>query len=331
MPPVYRLALPALCLSLILPCAFSVEAAATPAPAPAEKTAEEKPADRQPLIERSQEEASALERKIPVQEQQQLQAGADTFLALWKPANSAEPKGAVIIIPGAGETVDWPQAIGPLRRTLPDVEWSSLSITLPDLQSDAIAPRVVEVAPAPKAANTDTKDSTTAAPIEQAAGGEAEVADKVVAETTEEQTKADAERIFARIDAAVAYAESQSARRIVILGHGTGAYWATRYLSEKQPSQVEKLVMVAAQTPVTAKPGLAELTPTLKLPAADIFYKDKPLDRNAALERLQASKRLKSSAFSQVSLKALPGDTKAEQEQLVRRVRGWLSPQNVAN
>ena len=31
MPPVYRLALPALCLSLILPCAFSVEAA-DPAP-----------------------------------------------------------------------------------------------------------------------------------------------------------------------------------------------------------------------------------------------------------------------------------------------------------
>jgi len=324
MPPVYRLALPALCLSLILPCAFSVEAA-DPAPAAAEKTAEEKPLERQPLPERSQEEATALERKIPAQEQQQLQAGNDTFLALWKPANTAEPKGAVIIIPGAGETVDWPQAVGPLRRKLPDVEWSSLSITLPDLQSDAIAPRVVEAPPAPKAAESASKDSTTAAPIEQVAGGEADVADKVVAETTEEQSKADAERIFARIDAAIAFAEQQSARSIVVLGHGSGAYWAARYLSERQPSQVEKLVMVAAQTPVTVKPELAELTPTLKLPTADIFYNDKLLDRNAALARLQASKRLKASAFSQVSLKALP-DNKAEQEQLFRRVRGWLSP-----
>ncbi|MNY24605.1 hypothetical protein D3C86_1583350 [compost metagenome] len=87
------------------------------------------------------------------------------------------------------------------------------------------------------------------------------------------------------------------------------------------------MVMVAAQTPVSAKPGLAELAPTLKLPVADIFYRDKPADRNAALERLQASKRLKASGFSQVSLKALPGDSKAEQEQLVRRVRGWLNPQ----
>lgn len=85
--------------------------------------------------------------------------------------------------------------------------------------------------------------------------------------------------------------------------------------------------MVDAQAPAKAKPPLAELTPTLKLPTADIFYMDKPLDRNAALERMQASKRLKTSAFSQVALNALP-DNKAEQEQLLRRVRGWLNPQN---
>ena len=233
----------------------------------------------------------------------------------------------MILIPGAGETADWPQAIGPLRRKLPDVEWSSLSITLPDLQSDAIAPRVVEAPAAAKTADPGSKDSTTAEPIEQAAGGEADVADKVVAETTEEQSKADAERIFARIDAALAYAEQQSARSIVVLGHGTGAYWAARYMSERQSSQVEKLVLVAAQTPAKAQPQLVELTPTLKLPTADIFYMDKALDRNAALERMQASKRLKTSAFSQVALKALP-DNKAEQEQLFRRVRGWLNPQS---
>lgn len=327
MPSVYRLALPALCLSLILPCAFSVEAA-DPAPAATDKPAEEKPAERQPLLERSQEEAAALQRKLPAQEQQKLQAGSDTFLALWKPANSAEPKGAVIIVPGAGETADWPQAIGPLRRKLPDVEWSSLSITLPDLQGDAIAPRVIEPAAAPKAPETASKDATTAQPIEQAAGGEAEVAEQVVAETSEEQAKADADRIFGRIDAAIAYAEQQSARSIVVLGHGTGAYWAARFLSERQTPQVEKLVMVDAQAPAKALPPLAELTPTLKLPTVDIFYMDKALDRNAALERMQASKRLKTSAFSQVALKVLP-DKKAEQEQLFRRVRGWLNPQAV--
>jgi hypothetical protein len=328
MPSVYRLALPALCLSLILPSAFSAQAGET-APAAAEQAAGDKPVERQPLLERSQEEAAALVRKVPAQEQQQLQTGSDAFLALWKPANTSEPKGAVIIIPGAGETADWPQAVGPLRKKLPDAEWSSLSITLPDLQSDVIAPRTVETPPETKPADVAAAapDTTTAAPIEQVTGGEAEAADAVIAETGEEHAKADAERIFARIDAALAYAEQQSARSIVLLGHGTGAYWAARYLSEKQPSQIERFVMVAAQAPVTAKPGLAELTPTLKLATADIFYMDKPLDRNAALERLQASKRLKGSTFSQVALKALPNRS-AEQEQLFRRIRGWLNPQN---
>ncbi|MCE0462263.1 alpha/beta hydrolase family protein [Pseudomonas uvaldensis] len=328
---VYRLALPALCLSLILPSAFSVQAE-EPAPTAADQPAGEKPVERQPLLERSQEEAAALERKVPIQEQQQLQTGSDAFLALWKPANTSDPKGAVIIIPGAGETADWPQVIGPLRKKLPDVEWSSLSITLPDLQSDVIAPRTVETPPETKPADTAAAapDATTATPIEQVAGGEADAVDPVIAETEEEHAKADAERIFARIDAALAYAEQQSARSIVLLGHGTGAYWAARYLSEKQPSQIERFVMVAAQTPIAAKPGLAEITPTLKLATADIFYMDKPLDRNAALERLQGSKRLKGSTFSQVSLKALP-NASAQQEQLFRRVRGWLNPQSPGN
>ncbi|PMY67580.1 MULTISPECIES: alpha/beta hydrolase family protein [Pseudomonas] len=325
---VHRTALPALCLSLILPCAFSVEAA-DPQAAPAEQPAAEKPAERQPLLERSQEDAAALERVLPSSEQQSLQAGSESFLALWKPANTSDPKGAVIIIPGAGETADWPQAIGPLRNRLPDADWSSLSLTLPDLQSDAAQPRIVEAEPAPAIADTSSKDAATAAPkpIEQAAGGEAEIADRTVVESSEEQAKADAERIFARIDAAVTYAQQQNARSIVLLGHGSGAYWATRYLSEKQPPEIQKLVLVAAQTPSIGKPGLTELTPTLKLATADFFYKDNAQARKSALERLQASKRLKNANFTQVSLNALPGNSTAENEQLFRRVRGWLSPQ----
>ena len=96
----YRLALPALCLSLLLPLASPALATET------ETEAQPKPAVREPLPERSQEDAAALERQVPQHEQQQLQAPGDSFLALWKPANSNAPKGAVIIIPGAGETAD---------------------------------------------------------------------------------------------------------------------------------------------------------------------------------------------------------------------------------
>ncbi|VVP80765.1 hypothetical protein PS907_03454 [Pseudomonas fluorescens] len=320
MPHRNRSALPALCLSLLITSAFSAQAA------DATEAAAEKPVERQSLPERSQEEASALERKIPQQEQQQLQAGSDSFLALWKPANSAEPEGVVIIVPGAGENADWPQAISPLRHKLPDANWGSLSLSLPDVSVDTLPPRVME---APKATvDTSSKEASTAdKPIEQAASAEAEGTDPAVVPGVDEQDKTDASRIFDRIDAAVAFAQTQSARSVVLLGHGTGAWWAARYLSEKQPSQVQKFVMVAAQTPTGRHPDVQQLAPGLKVPTADVFYQDTALSRKNALARAQAAKRLKNEGYKQVSLKALPGNSAAEQEQLYRRVRGWLSPQ----
>ncbi|MFZ2320209.1 MAG: DUF3530 family protein, partial [Pseudomonas sp.] len=39
----------------------------------------------------------------------------------------------------------------------------------------------------------------------------------------------------------------------------------------------------------------------------------------------QASKRQAQPAYVQVAMKALPGNPATEQEQLFRRIRGWLS------
>ena len=320
----HRLALPALCLSLLCTSALPVHAADAPAPAV------DKPAERQPMPERSQSGASALERQIPQQEQQQLQAGSDSFLALWKPANSAQATGVVIIVPGAGENADWPQAIGPLRRKLPDAAWGTLSLSLPDVNVDTLPPRVIE--PPQAAVDTSSKDGSTAAkPVEQAASAEAEGTDPAVVPGADEQDKTDAKRIFDRIDAAVAFAQTQSARSVVLLGHGTGAWWAARYMSEKQPSQVQRLIMVAGKTPAARQPDLQQLAPSLKVPTADVFYQDAPQERKNAQERIQAAKRSKNDGYKQVSLTALPGNSAAEQEQLYRRVRGWLSPQGHAD
>ena len=320
----HRSALPALCLSLLFTSVLPVQAEDAPSPAV------EKPAERQPLPERSQQEASALERQVPQQEQQQVQAGSDSFLALWKPANSAEAEGVVILIPGAGENADWPQAIAPLRRKLPDAAWGTLSLSLPDVSVDTLPPRVIE--PPEAVVDTSSKEGSTAAkPVEQAASAEAEGTDPAVVPGADEQDKTDAKRIFDRIDAAVAFAQTQSARSVVLLGHGTGAWWAARYLSEKQPSQVQRLVMVAGKTPAARQPDLQQLAPALKVPTEDVFYQEGALERKNAQERLQAAKRSKNDSYKQVSLTALPGNSAAEQEQLYRRVRGWLSPQGGAD
>ena len=322
----YRLALPALCLSLILPFALPVLAADT------KPQVEPEPAVRAPLPERSLEDAAALERQLPQHEQQQLQAPNDSFLARWKPANSSAPEGAVIIIPGAGETADWPLTVSPLRNKLPDANWASLSLSLPDMQSEASQPREAEPEKPPAAIATDSSSkaaTTTAKPIEQAASDGTESTESEAAQTGQDLDKADAERIFARIDAAIAFAQHQNMRTVVLLGHGSGAYWASRYISTKHPAQIQKLIMVSARKPVLAEPDLSQLTPALNVALLDIFYKDQPLAREAALQRLQASKRANGSNFKQVGLFATPGNRDGEQEQLFRRVRGWLSPQPV--
>ncbi|MBJ9976952.1 alpha/beta hydrolase family protein [Pseudomonas sp. S75] len=324
----HRTSLAMLCLAASFPLATR---AADPDPAPAAPATEV----RAPLLERSQEDALALERRVPKVEQQTLQAEGGDFLALWKPANDTDPKGAVIIVPGAGESADWPDTVGPLRSRFPDVGWHSLSLSLPDLLADTPQPRSDDTpAPASKGDDKGTSAPAKATPddananVAQATAADPDTAQTGdTARTSDHNDQADAARIFARLDAAVAFAQQQNAHSIVLIGHGSGAYWAARYVSEKQPPQVQKLALIAAQTPARVEHDLESLVPTLKIPTADIYFVTRTRDQDAAKRRLQASKREKDSQYRQLSLIAMPGDRTAEQEQLFRRVRGWMMPQ----
>lgn len=320
-----RAMFPALCLTLILPCS-QIAMAADPAPAKDAKPAET-PIERAPLPSRSQEDALALERSVPQAEQQQLQAGDERFLALWKPANADEPKGAVVIVPGADESPDWPNAVGPLRRKFPDVGWSSLSLSMPDAYNDVFA-RAADPAPTGDKAPADkTKDAQAKTP-DPAAAAEAEAAAAAEqAAAQAELTKAHAEKIFARIDSAVAFAQQNKARTIVLLGHGTGAYWAARYMSEHASPAIQKLVLVTAVDTGNDAPSLLELIPNLKVATADFVNKERTVPRQQAQDRLDASKRVKNARFTQVTLSTIPGNPAMEQDQLFRRVRGWLEGQ----
>ncbi len=346
MPRLLRPTLIALCLGLSLQQALHAEDAPAPA-APADaasQAGEDKSASeaaplevpRTPLDERSSTEAGALERQLPQIEQQQLQAGDEKFLALWKPANVAEATGVVVLVPGADESADWPSVIGPLRSKLPDIGWSTLSLTLPDSQSPPLPEAVLPRPPAPASVTAPTNgapatdnpaDAASEKPAEADAAGPATAPTDAPAPAAVATPVDPSIRIFARLQAGIAYAEQQGATSIVLLGHGEGAYWAALFIREQKPTQIEHLVTVGAQLPAGQQPPLEELLPGLKLATGDFFYKDQANDRSAAVRRLQASKRLAHPSYTQVALKALPGNLEAEQEQLARRIRGWLDKQ----
>ncbi|WP_296269947.1 alpha/beta hydrolase family protein [Pseudomonas sp. UBA6323] len=280
-------------------------------------------ANERPLLpERSVSDAQTLERRLDKREQQLLQAGAESFLALWLPANVGEPSGAVILVPDDVENADGAAAVGPLRRKLPDAGWHSLSLTLPDPDGDPLPLRSTTAAPAEIETPSTESAPATEPPPETPDDGAQQVDDSAI--SPEQRRQAHVERVMARLEAAIAFAEQQQAREIVLLGHGSGAYWAARYLSERKPANVHNLLMVAAELPAGFAPPLDELVAQLPVASGDFYYKDQATDRSAALKRLQASKRAKLPTYIQVSMKALPGNLDVQQEQLYRRLRGWL-------
>jgi hypothetical protein len=331
MPRAIRPLLAALSLSLLLPISAPLPAEEPSTAGDQGATLDPPAADlsRPPQTERSADAARALGRHLPSQEQQLLQAGDESFLALWLPANTAEAHGVVVLVAGAGESADWPKVIGPLRHKLPDAGWHSLTLSLPDPQ-DALPP-----APSVNAVSTATAadeplpidaDETTAAE-EPALAADAVQPDPSIQadQPTEDAGERHARRIKQRISAALELARQQQARHIVLLGHRSGGYWSTRYLSEEQPADVRSLLLVDVQPAAEASPGLDELQAGLKLATGDFYYQDRQLERQAAARRAQASRRQEHPAYTQVALKALPGNPDVEQEQLYRRLRGWLT------
>ncbi|WP_277052521.1 alpha/beta hydrolase family protein [Zestomonas thermotolerans] len=309
--------LTALCLSLLLAVLPPAQAEDTPA--------DEAPpaASERPFSERSADAAATLQQRLPDEEQQWLEADGERFLALWQPANVEQPSGVIILIPGDGETADWPRAIGPLRRKLPDTGWHTLSLTLPDPQ-DGLPLRAAEP-PTPEEAPDAAADEPQA--DEQAAATDAQAeapVDIPAAASPEARLERHAARVLARLRAALAFAERQEPESIIFLGHASGAYWAARYLAEEPAPRIHNLLMVAARSPEGFGPALEQLIPNLRLATGDFYYKDDPAARTAARKRLQTARRQPLPAYLQIAMTSLPGNPAVEQEQLFRRIKGWL-------
>lgn len=298
--------------------------------------------ERPPLRPRSDIMTSDLLRQLPDKEFVSLTAGTDDFAALWRPANVGEPRGVIILLPGEGESADWPRGIGPLRRGLPDHGWHTLSLSLPD-SPGPVFPAVANVAedaaePLVEVAETEAEQlADDSAPSEAgylpeetaAVPSEPAIDDTETKEPNKPATPkaAQAEQIAERIEAALAFARSKQPSTIVLVGQGTGGYWAARYLQQVAPSDVRYLAVIQPRQPEGQDERLEQLVPALKLATGDFFYKGGRADLSAAHGRLNASRRILHPTYRQVELPPPTGDRNVDQEQLVRRVRGWLDKQ----
>jgi len=60
-----------------------------------------------------------------------------SFLSIYTPESTNKPRGAVILLHGRGVHPDWPEVITPLRTSLPEEGWATLSLQMPILSNDA--------------------------------------------------------------------------------------------------------------------------------------------------------------------------------------------------
>ncbi|MEA3292782.1 MAG: DUF3530 family protein [Pseudomonadota bacterium] len=65
------------------------------------------------------------------------QAGGRNFLALFTAAEGGTSQGNVLVLHGVGAHPDWPQVINPLRVSLAERGWNTLSLQLPVLANEA--------------------------------------------------------------------------------------------------------------------------------------------------------------------------------------------------
>ncbi|NKB35944.1 MAG: DUF3530 family protein [Gammaproteobacteria bacterium] len=62
-----------------------------------------------------------------------LKSGSAQFLALYRQQQGSQVRGAVILLHGMGAHPDWPDVIQPLRESLPELGWATLSLQMPVL------------------------------------------------------------------------------------------------------------------------------------------------------------------------------------------------------
>ena len=316
-------------LLLLLGVALGVPAPAADAQ---DDAAAEHPVARPAAQSRGEALADGLRRQLEAATQLELGSG-DPFLALWQPAASARPRGVLIILPGEGETADWPRAIAPLRRGLAGHGWHTLSLTPadPPPSPGPRPPQPASMAPAQSTEAASATSESAAPPASPQAEATGEDDPPPAANGTEALPDATppghAERMQARLAAAVAHAQAQQAPVIILLGHGTGAYWASRYLAQARPDDVDRLIVVDPRTPATAERPLEAYLATLALAIGDFHTGDRPVARQQAMQRRDAMRRAGHADYRQVALPNLQGDRHADQQQLLRRVRGWLEGQ----
>lgn len=274
------------------------------------------------LPDLEQERLSALANsQLPDTQNLWLETAHESFLGLFKPANRPVALGAVLLLHHDRTSADWPGAITSLRRGLPDQGWHTLSVALPD-EPEYIPPRIDDVV------LTITPQSASAATDQASSDQTPAASDPTTNDADSKDPLEDHyQQISARIEAGLQQLQQQQPKLIVILGQGSGGYWALRYAVDQQQQQPLYPVLLEAVEPVTpTEPDLNALVETLQRPTLDLYYGgiDRQAKMMAAKQRRDSAKRMGVAHYRSIRMPAKPGDWSQLDRRLLGLMRGQL-------
>jgi hypothetical protein len=294
-----------------------LRAAETEPADPALATPADSGSDPRILPDLEQERVQALANShLPDTQTLWLETPQESFLGLFKPANAPTAKGAVLLLHHDRTSADWPGSISTLRRGLPDQGWHTLSIALPDAP-EYIPPRTQDVI----LAKFDTP-SSAAAP--SATDGSTPTSTDLV----QDRLKTHFEQLSARIEAGLNYLGQQQPTQVLILGEGTGGYWALRYSIEQGAASSLFPILIDTLPPAgPTQPDLVELMTRLQRPTLDLYHGNgsgQNLVEVLAQQRLDASKRQGSRYLISRRIAPRAGDWHQLDKRLLGVFRGML-------
>ncbi|MBB1488611.1 DUF3530 family protein [Oceanospirillum sediminis] len=288
-----------------------------------------------------------LARQSDPREIMQLTALDEEVLALFLPENQAQARGAVLILHEEDTHPDWPTVVNPVRTLLPDYGWATITVAIPS-PGPAIQPERTLAATEVFSQMPDEEETEEDAPAAEE-GAEEELADEADDGPVKNDEEGDelggedeadapppvpekpkapvAERVKARIDAALAQLQSMNYNNVVLMGHGVGAAWLLGYLKEQPLEPTQPLIMVQARLPFhDIGLDLPGLLGEQQRPVLDLYYADSRFALKMAKQRADFARRSGNPGYRQTRLpgNSVNGQTDARGRRVVQSVRGWL-------
>ncbi len=256
-----------------------------------------------------------------------IQADADRFRLLYRPAMTPTPHGALLIVPDPGVAEGWLKQVRALADYLPEHGWTVLALEPPTVPTAELPERTLPVmtglSPQPAAPVTDTEaatppeptaNTTPAAPAEEPAATEAE------APAYKEQLKQRLELAWQELE------PRNEGQQTVVIGIGRGAVWSTALAIAK--GEETSLVLIDPRPDAEAEESLNKLLAELEAHSViDLYHSPLPgypdAEPDARQRRLTAA-RLGLVSYHQSRLPGVFRGWRSDMPWLVRHTRGVL-------